>query len=471
MAWKPVFIVLIVFSTFINYFLSLLIDQEKDQRKRKRYFILSLISNFGLLFLFKYSVFINESFMELYKYFGTIVLQAVGKTPLEATDIVQRVLGNYPLKDFDIILPMGISFYTFQAASYTIDVYKRELKPVRHYGYFSLYITFFPQLVAGPIERTANLLPQFYKKHKFNAKRALYGLKIMLLGYFKKIVIADRIAVAVNTVYNQPQDFTGLYFAVASFLFAFQIYCDFSGYSDIAVGCAKILGFDLMKNFKSPYLSGSIREFWRRWHISLSSWLMDYVYIPLGGSRTSKGRHYFNLLATFLVSGLWHGANWTFVIWGGLHGIYQIAGLITRSFRERWKKFWGGDKNPLLMIGSIIVTFLLVDFAWIFFRANRVEDAFYIIQAMAQDFLGWKNRQYMYEVLNGMGLNLYEFAVIGISILILMGSEILSKTEQVYEYWEKKPYLFRLIYYVLIASIVLTAGVYYNAGEFIYFQF
>lgn len=449
MAWRPELILLIVFSTFVNYIISLLIYREKEQKYKKRYLIISLIINFGLLFIFKYLVFINQTFISLFSNIGL----------------------NYPIREFDIILPMGISFYTFQAASYTIDVYKGDIKPVRHYGIFSLFITFFPQLVAGPIERSGNLLPQFYVKHKFNLERCVEGLKIMLFGYFKKIVIADRVAVAVNTIYNSPQNYDGLYFVIASVLFAFQIYCDFSGYSDIAMGSAKVLGFDLMTNFEKPYFSKSIKEFWRRWHVSLSTWFMDYVYIPLGGSRNGKFKHYRNLLVTFLISGLWHGSNWTFVLWGGIHGVYQVIGLITLGFRNKIKSTLRLESSYTMTIISTFITFVLVCFAWIFFRANTASDALYIAGNLFAGIKNWTNSQYLYEVITGLGINLYELKVVVVSIIVLMSAELISGKENIHLFLKKKMFVFRLGFYVLIATIVMTTGVYYDAGAFIYFQF
>ena len=308
MAWNPKLIILILITIFINYTAALYIYKYKKQ-KGKKILILTLFIDFGLLFIFKYLGFMNDTLLAL---FGD----------------------NWPIKTLNIILPMGISFYTFQAASYTIDVYRGTIKPERHFGIFALFVMFFPQLVAGPIERSENLLPQFYEKHKFDFERIISGLRIMMWGFFKKIVIADRAATAVNAIYNSAQSYSGLYLVIATVLFAFQIYCDFSGYSDIAKGCARVLGFRLMDNFKNPYLSGSIKEFWRRWHISLSTWFMDYIYIPLGGNRAGKLKKYRNLIVTFLISGLWHGANWTFVLWGGIHGIYQVVGQMTYKSKK-----------------------------------------------------------------------------------------------------------------------------------------
>jgi len=441
MAWRPELILLILFSSFSNYFISLEIG--KADKKPKGLLILSLIINFGLLFIFKYMMFINHTFMSIYNYFGL----------------------NYPIKDFNIILPMGISFYTFQAASYTIDVYNGKCKPEKNFLKFSLYITFFPQLVAGPIERANRLLGQLFSKKTFDMKNISMGIKFMIMGYFKKIVIADRAAILVNKVYNFPSDFEGLSFIIATFLFTIQIYCDFSGYSDIAIGCAKTFGIDLMKNFDRPYFSKSIREFWKRWHISLSSWFKDYLYIPMGGSRVSIPRHYFNLFFTFMVSGLWHGANWTFVVWGCIHGIFQIIGDIKSSiFRFKIKFF-------LFDWINIIITFLLVAFAWIFFRANTISDALYIVKNLFLGYENWTNAQYIYDTLNSIGLSIFELILLLGSILLLMFIEIIEYKHNINELLMKIPFVFRFVFYYAIIVIILAIGVFNNSGEFIYFQF
>ena len=280
---------------------------------------------------------------------------------------------------FNVLLPVGISFYTFQTLSYTIDVYNGKTAAQKHLGVFAVYVSFFPQLVAGPIERSNHLLPQFFRKHDFSYNRVKSGLQKMLWGFFKKIVIADNLAILVDGVYNNVGNYSGLALIVATIFFTFQIYCDFSGYSDIAIGTAKVMGFELRENFKRPYFSKSIREFWQRWHITLSTWFRDYVYIPLGGNRTIKWRWYYNIFITFLVSGLWHGANWTFVIWGALHGSYLIAALILSSPKKKISLFIQSQNKSLDKLMDVVITFVLVAFAWIFFRANNIEDAIYII--------------------------------------------------------------------------------------------
>ncbi len=451
MCWRAELIVLIVFVTFINYLFSLRI-QKVGKEKGRNYLIACMVINFGLLFVFKYLNFFTDSI--------TAVVNSLGIA--------------YTRPEFDIILPMGISFYTFQAAAYTIDVYRGRIKAVRHYGKFSLFISFFPQLVAGPIERSENLLPQFYKRMRFSLPRTVYGLKIMLWGFFKKIVIADRAAVAVNTVYNSAEYYSGLYFVLATVIFAMQIYCDFSGYSDIAKGCAKILGFDLMENFERPFLAGNIKDHWRRWHVSLSSWFMDYVYIPLGGNRQGALKKYRNLLITFMVSGLWHGAAWTYVIWGTIHGIGVVFYNIMADKMYRLRRFLRTDK--IKIIGGIynfiavFVTFAFVCFTFIFFRSNTMSDCIFILKHILWDFRIWATPQYLFNVFTGMGLGLFEWAVLLGAIIYLMGSEIFVGGN-IHDRFRKKSTLSNAVFYGIAATFVLLAGVYYNAGEFIYFQF
>lgn len=449
MAWNSYLILLIVFTILVNYISAIKIYYSRGKRHKKRILSICMLINFGLLFVFKYLGFMNS----------TVIA-------------VSSALNlNWPIKVIKIILPMGISFYTFQASSYTIDVYKGRIKPEKHFGIFALFVMFFPQLVAGPIERSENLLPQFYEEHNFDAERIVSGIRIMLWGFFKKIVIADRVSIAVNTVYNSVTDYKGLYLALATLLFAFQIYCDFSGYSDIAKGCARVLGFNLMDNFLNPYLSMSIKEFWKRWHISLSSWFMDYVYIPLGGNRKGEAKKYRNLLVTFLVSGLWHGANWTFVLWGGIHGIFQTLGGITSGARIGVKKKFGLYNNKVINFISILITFALVCFGWIFFRANTASDAAYVIKNMLFGFRGWSDKQYIYEVITGMGLNLYEMIVVAAALLFMVITEFFSGKRPVYDVIENKNSVIRLIFYTITAVFILSAGVFYEAGAFIYFQF
>lgn len=440
MGWRAELIVLILFSTLINWGISLLIDKYRN--RAKGLLVLSIIINFGLLFIFKYMMFINHTFMALYKH----------------------MCWNYPINDFNIILPMGISFYTFQAASYTIDIYRNSYKPEKNYFKFTLFVTFFPQLVAGPIERADRLLNQLFTKKNFNVNNFSDGIKLMIMGYFKKIVIADRSAVLVNSVFNNCTEYMGLSYIIAVLFFTFQIYGDFSGYSDIARGCGKILGIELMYNFDRPYFSKSIKEFWRRWHISLSSWLRDYVYIPLGGSRCSVTRKYFNIMVTFLASGLWHGANWTYVLWGALHGLYQVIGDIKDRLIP---------KRDNLIINSfrMIITFILVVFAWIFFRANTISDCFYIISNLFNDVTRITDIQYVYEIINNMGLQMFEILLVTGAISILFLSEIISCKMDIHKLIDKAPFVFRFAYYYILVIIIFGMGVFSGGGQFIYFQF
>lgn len=367
MCWKPEYVLLLLFSTLIDYYAALQIGKSADAKRRNFFLGLSLSLNLGTLFLFKYFNFLNASARAVFDQFNLFY--------------------NVPM--FELLLPVGISFYTFQTMSYVIDVYRGEQKAETHLGMFALYVTFFPQLVAGPIERSTTLMPQFYERHSFEWARVLDGLKIMLWGFFKKIVIADRLAIYVNQVYNDPASADGINLLLATYFFAFQIYCDFSGYSDIAVGAAKVLGYRLMTNFERPYLAQSIAEFWKRWHISLSTWFKDYLYIPLGGNRVAKWRWCFNLFTVFLVSGFWHGANWTFVMWGALHGFYLVFAIFTSGARAKLVHVLALDRVPTLLRASrTVITFHLVLFAWIFFRANHMSDALLIIEKVFQVFSG-----------------------------------------------------------------------------------
>ncbi len=449
MVWKASYIILILLCTVVNYIAAIRIKRDKNAFVRRAWLIFSLSISLGVLFIYKYLGFINESLMNVFTYLNF----------------------NYPLGSFDIFLPMGISFYTFQTLSYTIDVYRGDTEPEKNFFYLSLYVTFFPQLVAGPIERSDSLLPQFKGRVNFDIYGILDGIKIMIFGFFKKIVIADRLAIAVNAVYNTPKDFTGIYFVIATVLFAFQIYCDFSGYSQIAIGAAKVLGIDLMQNFDRPYLSKSIQEFWRRWHISLSTWFRDYVYIPLGGSRVTKTRYYGNLITTFLLSGLWHGASWNFVIWGGLHGLYQVIGHMTFKWRDRIKSRLSIENTFILKVFQVAFIFTLTSFAWIFFRANTFTDSIYIIRNLFSDISMWRDIDYLYIVVNNMGLSFLQFGLAIISIILLVIGELLARKRPLYESLKRSNFVVEGSFYMLLLIIIMTMGVYFDGNQFIYFQF
>jgi alginate O-acetyltransferase complex protein AlgI len=353
MIFQPVYILILFFTIIIDYFAGIWLENTEG-KQRKWLLIISIISNVGILAFFKYYHFLFDNINHLLGF-----LQV-----------------RNPLPIFDFILPIGLSFHTFQAMSYTFEVYRGNQKAERHFGIYALYVMFYPQLVAGPIERPQNVLPQFHETHQYNWEKTKSGLMMMAWGLFKKVVIADRLAMFVDFAYKNPSEQSGLTLFVATFFYTFQIYCDFSGYSDIALGSAKVMGFDLMENFRTPYFSTSISEFWRRWHISLSTWFRDYLYIPLGGNRVSEWRRYFNQFFVFMVSGLWHGAAWTFVIWGSLHGFYLILAVL----RDKYLPKLSLPKNLLGKTINLISTFLLVMLAWVFFRAKGTQDAFVILK-------------------------------------------------------------------------------------------
>jgi len=352
--WDYRFLGLILFSTITDYVIGIGLSKTNIQSKRKALLWISIIVNLGFLGFFKYSNFFIDNLISTFTFFG-------------------KELNVHSL---NIILPVGISFYTFQTMSYVIDVYKRKLEPTTDFIAFSAFVSFFPQLVAGPIERATNLLPQFYVARTFDYSKAVDGMRQILWGFFKKLVIADNCAKFANLIFNNPDDYSGSTLLLGAFFFTFQIYGDFSGYSDIAIGTARLFGFNLKQNFAFPYFSRDIAEFWRRWHISLSTWFRDYVYIPLGGSRGSLGMKIRNTFVIFLLSGFWHGANWTFIIWGALNAIYFLPLLLTKKNRNNLEIVAQGKITPsfkeLMQMG---ITFSLTVFAWIFFRADNLESA------------------------------------------------------------------------------------------------
>ncbi len=441
MCWRPEYIVLMVFPSFIDYFVALKMSATPEQTKRKKYLWFSLVTNLGLLFTFKYFNFFNESLRAL---FETLHL-------------------SYAVPMVNLLLPVGISFYTFQTLSYTIDVYRGVVQPERHLGKFALFVTFFPQLVAGPIERSSNLMSQLQSlRARFEAERITDGLRLMLWGFFKKVVIADRLAATVNFVYNNPAEYHGVQIVLATVFFAFQIFCDFSGYSDIAIGAAKIFGVDLMKNFDRPYSAVSISEFWKRWHISLSTWFKDYVYIPLGGNRAIKWRWYYNLFITFLISGLWHGANWTFIIWGALHGFYLIFAIISRPYKDALLQLLGLSKRPFALKAlQVLTTFGLVNLGWLFFRANNLSDALLLLQNL---FVSAPLASVFAFITPGaLALNL-------LLIAILELAHYAEKEQPFILSLARKPALVRWPAYVAVTLAILYLSS-ASGQQFIYFQF
>lgn len=435
--WDARFLTLIFISSSVDFFLGRAIFEQTDKRKKLHLLRLCMLINLGMLGFFKYFNFFTDTFAELIQQFG---FQANHKT-------------------LQIILPVGISFYTFQSLSYSIDIYRGKIKPTSDFISFMTFVSFFPQLVAGPIERAADLLPQFLKARSFKQEHLVSGFRFILYGLFKKMVIADRLAYFVDHVYNSPEKFDGTVLLAATFLFGFQIYCDFSGYSDIAIGSARLLGFDLMQNFRTPYLSKSFREFWHRWHISLSTWFRDYIYIPLGGNRVSQSRWMFNIILTFSISGLWHGASMTFVIWGFLHGLFLVCEYLISKFATLPRK--------LSWIG-LISTFLLANLVWVFFRADTFEQSLFILSKFNLSF------DFIHEVASHFAEN-SEFRETMISLLIsfpiFIFLEILINQTDFNTIIEKRTAVLRWSIYLVLAFAILIFGVLNAAPQFIYFQF
>jgi alginate O-acetyltransferase complex protein AlgI len=434
MFFKPEYILILFFTIIIDYFAGIYIEKTNQPTGKKQLLLLSLFANIGVLAIFKYYNFINDNITGIVSLFGC----------------------ENPFPFLKILLPIGLSFHTFQAMSYTIEVYRGNQKAERHFGIYALYVMFYPQLVAGPIERPQNIIHQFHEKKNFCYDNAMIGLNLIVYGLFKKIVIADRLAPYVNQVYNDLNNANTISTIIASLFFSIQIYCDFSGYSDIARGTAKFMGYDLMINFDRPYLSESISEFWTRWHISLSTWFKDYLYIPLGGNRNGEIKWYRNLVIVFVLSGLWHGANWTFIIWGSLHAFYLIFGIATKYIRGKVNSFIFLDKFHFLSKTlSRLTVFGLVTFAWIFFRAKNIEQAREFINILLRFDFSLNIPVICAE--KGPFNLIISFAVIG----LLMLSYLLPKNLQI-----KHSTIFIIVTVFLIIILGKDA-----AEEFIYFQF
>jgi D-alanyl-lipoteichoic acid acyltransferase DltB (MBOAT superfamily) len=437
--WDWRFLSLILFSTLVDYSVGLSLKNETKSTRRKAYLLISIIVNLGFLGFFKYYNFFLDNFIQAFSFFG------------------------YSIKanSLQIILPVGISFYTFQTMSYTIDIYRKKLKPTNDFIAFAAFVSFFPQLVAGPIERATHLLPQFYNKRQFNYTSAINGLQQILWGLVKKIVIADSCAIYANQLFNNSAEYTGLYLVLGAIFFTFQIYGDFSGYSDIAIGTARLFGFSLMQNFAFPYFSRDMAEFWRRWHISLSTWFRDYVYIPLGGSRVNKWRSIQNTFIIFIVSGFWHGANWTFIIWGFLNAVYFIPLLITGKNRNNLNIVAQNKYLPSLKeTMQITVTFMLIVFAWIFFRAENIQHSFSYIGNMLKSpgsfFLLSIYKKYAEILLVLIAFVIIEW--IGRNNKFALDTINMIKVKPIR--W--------IFYYAIIIGLLYLGG---EEQEFIYFQF
>lgn len=441
MAFVPKYILILGVTIVVDYFAGIIISKMQGNNK-KVFLIVSLITNIGMLFVFKYFNFFNENIKILADFLNW----------------------NYPIAGLSIILPIGLSFHTFQSMSYIIEVYRGKQQAEKHFGIYALYVMYYPQLVAGPIERPQNMLWQFHTKHNFDAKRVSDGLKLMAWGLFKKIVVADNLALVVNGAYGNPTGVNGLSLLIATYFFAFQIYCDFSGYTDIARGASRVMGIELMKNFNRPYFAKTISEFWKRWHISLSSWFADYVYIPLGGNRCAKWKWLRNLMIVFLLSGLWHGANWTYVIWGGLNGFYLVFAVVSKDIRGRITNKLGLQRLPSLNKAiKVFCSFNLICFSWIFFRSASLTDAITIIKRIVFEFS-------LKIDLGRVGVSRYQFALCCGVIAFLLLVQLFQRNRKIINELGKQHTVLRWGVYYFALILIIVFGV-FNTNSFIYFQF
>jgi len=452
MAFIPAYILILIFTIIVDYFAARWIEASMGSRRRM-FLVASLIANCTVLAFFKYYNFLNDALLHSFNLLGIA----------------------YSIPFLNVVLPIGLSFHTFQAMSYTIEVYRGNHPAEQHFGIYALYVMYYPQLVAGPIERPGNLLDQFRTRQYFDYDRVISGLRLMLWGFFQKVVIADRLAPFVNQVYNNPQAYDGPSFVIATFFFAFQIYADFAGYSDIAIGASQVMGIKLMTNFNHPYFSKSIDEFWKRWHISLSTWFRDYLYISLGGNRVSTPRWLLNILLTFLISGLWHGARWTFVVWGALNGIYLIleiaAGKLTGVLKP-YPVFF--NLSRLHRILSVARTFCLICFSWIFFRANNGIDAIYIVRNLTS---GWGallrhavDQDYLkYRILLSHDKAQFFGALAAIAGLLTV--HVLQEQGTFWPKFTTYPQPVRWAFYYATVLLILFFGAFNTSQQFIYFQF
>lgn len=437
-SWRWDFAIVMLGVTLINYYSGIKIDESKTIRKKKYYLWFALVISLLPLLYLKYANFFITNINDISQAFGSTI----------------------SFSGLDVILPVGISFFTFQALSYSLDVFYNKTKVERNVINFSVFVAFFPQLVAGPIERSSNLLKQFRVKHSFNRLNFIDGCKLFIWGLFKKVVIADRLAIYVDRIYDTPDLYNTPTLVVATIFFAIQIYCDFSGYSDMAIGAAKILGFDLMQNFNLPYLSKSIAEFWKRWHISLSTWFSDYLYKPLGGSRVKYQRWLFNILVVFVVSGFWHGANWTFIVWGLLHALYYFF----ESWGDSFLKIINQSKIKtyhFYKFFKTVLVFILVCYAWVFFRASSITDAFWISAMLFSD---WSGSVYL-------GASTVSFLLAVMLIMLLFSVQLFQYRgiASLYFSSSKVHPMLQLLWYVLLLLSISMLGI--SSNSFIYFQF
>jgi len=449
MFFKPIYILILAFTIVTDYFSGIYIEKFRMRPGIKRSLLVaSLTANIGVLAMFKYYNFINANITRMAHFAGW----------------------ENSLPFLAILLPIGLSFHTFQAMSYTIEVYRGRQNAERHFGLYALYVMFYPQLVAGPIERPQNLLPQFSQPHRFNYRRTVSGLRLMLWGFFKKMVVADNLGVVVDNVYRRPFDQNGLTCVLAMYFFAFQIYCDFSGYTDIARGAARVIGFQLMENFNLPYIAKSVGEFWKRWHISLSTWFRDYLYIPLGGNRIGICSQCFNLGVVFLLSGLWHGARWTYVFWGLLNGVYVIIGVLSATHVRKYL-------SPAIRAGIIwriaawFATFHLTCLTWVLFRAASLSAAIgqlrKIVTAVPELFSGMAAKRTTYEGLQLAGIRVLPWLIALIAVFFII--DVAKEHHAVRARFERSGTLRHLSYGAMLFSICIFG--YAKEVRFIYFQF
>ena len=434
MYMDPKYIFFLLGTVTVSYLLALALDSARDVFRKKLYLFIGILALIGVLALLKYSGFIIE-------------------------------IAGLPSPAIQFMLPVGISFYTFQTLGYLIDIYRGKYPAERHFGYYCLFVSFFPQILSGPIGRGDVLLPQLKKERTFDIYQASYGMKLMAVGYFKKLVVAGLLAPTVDKIYDNPESYVGLVYIIATFMFALQIYCDFSGYTDISIGCAKLFGMELSENFKSPYFSRSIKEFWSRWHISLSTWFRDYLYIPLGGKRVGKIRHCFNLMLTFLVSGLWHGAGINYILWGGIHGFYQIIETISgKNKKGREEK-----RNPLLNLFSVFLTFMAVCLAWVFFRADSVSHAWRIISLSFHEIGNPYN--YFRTAVICLDMSYAYMIYLSIPVLLLTIYDYASLKRDVIAWISSRKPWVRYPVYIFLLLIILLFSEKGVSTEFYYFQF
>jgi D-alanyl-lipoteichoic acid acyltransferase DltB (MBOAT superfamily) len=441
MCWEVKYLVIILVTTLVNYFIAIQIEKQTAKRRRRLYLYLSLFITLGILFTFKYLNFINDNLRLVLKHFN--------------------IVDNFP--SLHLLLPLGISFYTFQILAYIIEVYRGNVKAERHAGIFALYVSFFPTLVAGPIQRPRHLIPQFYEKHPFDYQNFTNGLKLMAWGFFKKLVIADRLAVFIDEVYKSPNNYYGFQVAVAAIFFMIQLYADFSGYSDIAIGAARVMGIRLTENFDRPHISKSITEFWKRWHISLSTWIKDYIFMPLA-SYLRKWRIWGFAFAGFislLLFGIWHGAGWNFAAFGVLFGLFYAFETLT--FRQR-KRLWSKVPSYILNPVGVVFTFSLIALTSIFFRAKSFQDAITLFNHLWQ----FNSNQLNLSMINNDKFN-FVSAILFICILILF-QRLQGQYQSVVHYISSKSVIFKWSFYILLVYIILTFGI-FNNKEFYYFQF